>query len=395
MSKVSFQYDGIGSAQNQGTPVQHDDTNFGYGFVAGRGNLSSITRYDVTNLLPPITTSAVYNTAGSVISTTDGAAHTISISYTDAFSPDGTNSTDPGYVTLAYATTLTDADGYSSHIKYHYDIGAQTRTEGPPPAGQSQGAIQTITYNGAARVSQVTTVNNGAYVHFFYGPNYAYSFATVNNVADEAYSIQFFDGLGRPYYSSSNHPGSSGGYKGLTTVFDLMGRVWKQSNPTEVNSSSSPSGDDAAGWLYTTQTYDWKGRPLVTTNPDLTTKSASYSVCDCAGNGVATFTDEGTIDNGVTKHRQQKVYQDTLGRVVKTEIYNWQETSIYSSIVYTPNALDQETLVRQFQGVAPSSPNDLSCPTSTCQQATATFDGYGRLKTKHVPEQQPDANNQI
>ena len=41
-----------------------------------------------------------------------------------------------------------------------------------------------------------------------------------------------------------------------------MGRAWKVSNPTEVNSSWVPSGDDAAGIYYTQQTYDWKGRPL-------------------------------------------------------------------------------------------------------------------------------------
>jgi hypothetical protein len=51
-----------------------------------------------------------------------------------------------------------------------------------------------------------------------------------------------------------------------------MGRVWQQSNPTEINSAWLVSGDDAAGIYYTQQTYDWKGRPLVTTNPDCTTK---------------------------------------------------------------------------------------------------------------------------
>src|SRR5438128_1916393 len=76
-----------------------------------------------------------------------------------------------------------------------------------------------------------------------------------------------------------------------------MGRAKMQSNPTEINGSWSPTGDDAynattdqGGWVFTQQTYDWKGRPLLTTNPsitsnrnDTTTKEAGYSGCGCAG----------------------------------------------------------------------------------------------------------------
>jgi hypothetical protein len=62
--------------------------------------------------------------------------------------------------------------------------------------------------------------------------------------------------------------------------------------------------------------------PLVTTNTDGTTKEASYAGCGCAGGEVVTLTDEGTIDGGVAKRRQQKIYSDVLGRTVKTEILN-------------------------------------------------------------------------
>ncbi|HEV7746049.1 MAG TPA: hypothetical protein VGO56_13700 [Pyrinomonadaceae bacterium] len=203
-------------------------------------------------------------------------------------------------------------------------------------------------------------------------------------MADEAYSISFTDGAGRPYYSASNHPGSNGGYRGVNTLYDVMGRVWKASNPTEVNSSSTPFGDDVAGWLYTTQTYDWKGRPLVTTNPDLTTRTASYSGCGCAGGEVVTLTDEGTIDAGVAKRRQQKIYADVFGRTAKTETFNWQGPSVYATTVNTYDARDQVTLVRQYAGAEGS---------ATYQDSVLTYDGHGRLKTKHTPEQQIDPNN--
>src|SRR5206468_441311 len=125
-------------------------------------------------------------------------------------------------------TTVTDADGFNSYVQYNFDFGASTRTEGPPPANQSQGAIQTMTYfSTTGQLDRVTTVNNGAYKRFVYVPDSILSFASVNNVADDAYSFQYFDGLGRVIHAGSNHPGSTGGYKVQETQYDLMGRVKK------------------------------------------------------------------------------------------------------------------------------------------------------------------------
>src|SRR5687767_5240925 len=156
-----------------------------------------------------------------------------------------------------------------------------------------------------------------------------------------------------------------------------MGRLWKQSNPTEVNNSWTPYGDDAAGIHYTEQTYDWQS-PIITTNPDLTTKTASYAGCGCAGGQVATLTDEGTLDGGVVKRRQQKIYSDVLGRTVKTEVLNWQGGSVYSTTITSFNARDQVTQIREYAGAEGS---------GTYQDTILTYDGYGRLKTQHVPEQ--------
>ena len=200
----------------------------------------------------------------------------------------------------------------------------------------------------------------------------------MNSVADEAYAIQVFDGAGQVIGAANNHPGSAGGYSLVNTIYDLMGRAVKQSNPTEINESWVAAGDDSAGLLYTQQTYDWKGRPLVTTNPgpDATTKEASYGGCGCAGGEVVTLTDEGTIDAGSSKRRQQRVYSDVLGRTVKTEVLNWQGGSVYSTTVNSYNARDQITQVRQYQGVEGS---------GTYQDTTMTYDGHGRLQTKQAP----------
>jgi YD repeat-containing protein len=375
-TKVTYGYDDQTKIQSQATTATQHDQSFGASFLV-RGNVTSISRWDVTdidNATKALTTQASYNAAGSVLSTTDPLGHTSSIDYTDAFAANGID-LDPArsFSTFAYPTTLTDADGFSSFVRYYYEFGGKTRVQGPPPAGQSQGAIQIFAYDGVTRLERVTTTNNGAYTHYIYGPNYVQSYSTVNNVTDEAYSVQMFDGAGRVIRAARNHPGSIGGYSAVSTQYDAMGRVMKQSNPTEVNSSWTPTGDDAAGWVYTQQTYDWKSRPLETTHlADGTVKYASYGGCGCAGGEVATLTDE--------VGRQQKVYSDVLGRTAKAEILQTVNniTSVYSTTANTYNARDQVTLVRQFQGADTS---------GVYQDTTMSYDGYGRLLTKHVPEQ--------
>src|SRR6185369_13110210 len=377
---ISYDYDDPARLSALPAAATQHDSAYNTSFNA-RGNVTSLSQWDFTdiaNASKKLTTYTNYYVTGTPASATDPATHTSTISYTDAFS-DSVNRN-----TFAYPTTLTDADGYSSTVQYNFDFGATTRTQSPAPAGQPQGAIRTMTYNSLGQLERVTTQNNGAYKRFWYGPNYVASYTSVNNVADELYAIQVTDGLGRVIGAASNHPGSSGGYSLVNTVYDQMGRLWKQSNPMEINNSWIVTGDDAAGIYYTQQTYDWKGRPLVTTNTDSTTKTASYSGCGCAGGEVVTLTDEGTIDGGVAKRRQEKIYSDVLGRTVKTELLNWQVGGVYSTTVNTYNVRDQVAQVREYAGAEGS---------GTYQATTFTYDGFGLLSTRHRPEQQVDPNN--
>lgn len=378
--KITYDYDDPARLTPLPASATQHDSAYNTTFTA-RGNVTSISQWDfndINNASKKLTSYTNYFVTGTPASATDPSTHTSTISYTDAFS-DGVHRT-----TFAYPTAVTDADGYSSYAQYNFDFGATTRTQSPAPAGQLQGLTRTMAYNSLGQLERVTTLNNGAYKRFWYGAEFAASYTTVNNVADEAYSVQYMDGMGRVMNSVSNHPGSTGGYRLVNSIYDQMGRVWQQSNPTEVNSSLLAAGDDAAGIYYTQQTYDWKGRPLVTTNPDLTNKIASYSGCGCAGGEVVTLTDEGTMAGGVTKRRQQKIYSDVLGRTVKTEILNWQGGSVYSTTVNTYNVRDQLTQVRHYAGVEGS---------GTFQDTTFTYDGYGRVRTRHRPEQQVDPNN--
>jgi RHS repeat-associated protein len=122
----------------------------------------------------------------------------------------------------------------------------------------------------------------------------------------------------------------------FVAAFDNMGRVSEQTNPTEINGSWIPTGDDVyvsstqGGWRSTLQAYDWKGRPTVTTNSDGTQRIASYGGCGCAGGEITTAQDE--------HGRQRRSTKDTLGRLVKVEELNW-GGSVYATTNYSYNGV--------------------------------------------------------
>src|SRR5436190_8428108 len=341
--------------------------------LPGRGNVSSTKRYDVTNLGQYVTLTVRYNTAGSVAGSTDPSNHQSSIGYGDSFSVDGINISNPGVTTLAFPTTVTDADGYSSTIRYNYDFGAVTRTHSPTSGTSSITYIDiTRSYDAYGRLQQITNQTNGAYTKFVYDAtdNYIQTYQTIIDTqqANEFHSWQVMDGAGRVRATASDLPGSSGGYSGTYVVYDNMGRVSQQSNPTEMTTSWTPSGPSAwsptgsdPAWQLTQQSYDWKGRPLQTTYPDTYTKVLSYGGCGCAGGEVTTATDE---------HGRQKRYtKDALSRMAKVEELNW-NGSVYATTTYSYDARDQIKEINQAG-----------------QIRSFTYDGHGRLSSRTTPEQ--------
>jgi YD repeat-containing protein len=367
LSKVTFAYD-ASAPSNDGEPVQHDSS-YGTGFTT-RGNSTSVTRWDVTTLgnqTPQSVTSTMsYNTAGDLISTSDPLSHQVTISYTDLFGATGT--TLPSS-TLAYPTTVTDADSKSSTVQYDYDLGVAKVTTDP------KGATLTKTFDGAGRVTKIESNlvdgnNNHAYTRIVYQQSMTeVDTYVLQSTAPtvEIYSAQFLDGAGRVISTRRELLGSTGGYSGQKFVYDVMGRVSQQSNPTEIDVNGTPKGDDqTAGWLYTTQTYDWKGRPLVTTNTDTTNRTVTYGGCGCAG-GVVTTQDEVL--------RKQKMTYDVVGRLLKTEVLNADLTT-YSTTKNTYNGRDQVTLIRQYQG---------SDTSTTYQDTVMSYDGHGRLSMRKAP----------
>jgi hypothetical protein len=153
VARTTYWYDYGGECMSAtATPVVQHDSSFDVNFLTGRGNLVLEIHYDAKN--DPINQNNTaeqfttgYNTTGSVTITHDFYWHQRSLIYADSFA-DGIN-----HNAWAYPTVIKDEENNQSSIKYDYNLSA--------PQGSSSGPIQTLAYDGAGRISQVTTQFNG------------------------------------------------------------------------------------------------------------------------------------------------------------------------------------------------------------------------------------------
>ncbi len=403
VSKATFNYDEGDFSdstleQNISTVIQHDNANYGNGFIIGRGNLTSQTRHDISGQTANVTSSTKYNITGAPVAQIDPLGRMIKISYADVF-----NDTPSNRNTFAYPTKLTDTAGNFSEVKYRYDIGANVWAKSPAPQGQSQGKITTRIYDDVGRIEKQKIENTGAYTRYEYPTNNIQSkvYTTINDVdgdgniaEDEVYAESWTDGAGRIRYARTENPNSANGWGGSIVEYDILGRAIRSTVPTEINPVNplnpmtwQPAGDDNRGvdgngnpiWLWTQAEYDWKSRVTRQINSDGTDKLISYEGCGCAGGQVTTVQSELVPVPGqnYSARRTQKVYQDILGRSYKTEMLDW-NSDVYKTLLNFYDGQDQIIVNREIAGTVSS--NDY-------RESTFSFDGHGRLKTSQSPEQ--------
>lgn len=394
VSKVTYGYDEEDFAQetNQNiAPVQHDTGNYGASFVVGRGNLTSTTRWDAdfpTSASEAVTSRVRYDIAGSPVAAIDPLNRKVRTEYTDEFNDDLNRNT------YAYPTKVFDPANNFSEIEYRYDFGANVWARSPAPSGNTNGKETTREYDSFGRLPKETLENTGAYTRYEYPTNQTQSkvYSTVTDTnsngadaADEVLAESWTDGAGRVLQSRTEHPGSSGGWSGTLVEYDILGRVERSTVPTEINSSWNPAGDDAAtGWLWTSQEYDWNSRVTRKINTDGTDQLISYSGCGCAGGQVTTIQSELVPRDDIptqNARRKQKVYQDILGRTYKTEVYKWDGATVYTTTTQKFNGRDQIIETKQTDN-----------QNSIDQYVTMTYDGHGRMKTRHYPIEDPGTN---
>lgn len=417
VSKVTYQYDegnfnDASLEQNLSTAIQHDNTNYGASFIAGRGNLTSTTRHDVSGQTASVTSSVKYNTTGAVVAQIDALGRTTKIGYADAFN-DNQNRNTFAYPTKLTELANTDPTNNYSLVKYRFDTGANVWAKSPSAAGNPIGSgKETVRlYDALGRLERETLVNTGAYTRYEYPTNQIQSkvFATVidtnNNGADsndEVLSEAWTDGAGRVRRSRTEHPGSYGGYAGTLTEYDRLGQVTRSTVPTEIDLNWNPAGDDNRGvdtnnqpiWLWNSQEFDWMGRvvrsiPSDSNGTDGKDQLISYDGCGCAGGNITTIQSELVPRDdqpNTNARRTQKIYEDILGRTFKTEILNW-NNSVYTTTVQIFNGRDQIAETKQYAGAAEA---NVYCPTGTCQKVSMTYDGHGRMKTRRFPIEDSD-----
>lgn len=399
VSKVTYSYDegnfNDSSLEQNISPIQHDNTKYSASLIAGRGNLTTTTRWSVDTSEPvqSVNLSIRYNTAGTAVAQTDPMNRTVKIGYGDSFN-DSTTSRN----TFAYPTSLTDPANNVSIYKYRFDIGASIRGEMPAPAGNTAGKISTRTFDSIGRLEKEAVIKNNqeySYTRYEYSnpdngiqiKTYTTAVDTNNNgigdAADEVQSEFWMDGAGRTRQSRTENPNSTGGWSGTVVEYDILGRVKRTTVPTEIsvaNNAWTPSGDDTSrGWLWQEKEYDWKGRITREINTDGTDRLYNFQGCGCAGGQITTVQSELVPRDdqpGINARRTQKIYEDILGRAYKTEILDW-VGNVYTSTVQKFNGRDQITETSQYTGT--------DNVNNTHQTVTMSYDGYGRMKTRHYP----------
>ncbi|MET0753299.1 MAG: VCBS repeat-containing protein, partial [Pyrinomonadaceae bacterium] len=408
VSKLTYDYDenGYSETGQSVTATQHDSSNYGTSFNY-RGNLTRATRWDVSsgnsgNSSLAVSSQVKFNIAGSPVSQTDSRGRVSSFSYTDVWNDSVSRAT------YAYPTTFTDSGGFSSTVKYRYDIGANVWARSPAPSGSNNtyGKTTSRTYydtTGRLQINKIENSISGAYERYEY-PDDGISLNTYSTVvdanndgyinsSDEVLTETLFDGAGRVRKTRTENPESTGGFSGKLVEYTVLGQVKRETVATEIDSSWNPAEDDFRGmngndfiWLWNSREYDWKGRVTKETNTDGTDRLYSYSGCGCAGGQITTVQGEVTtaIDASgsqqTAKRRTEKIYADALGRTKKTEIWDLDGAggTPYSTTAYAYNGRDQVTSAIEYAG---------STSSTIHQDTLMIYDGHGRLSAQHRPEQ--------
>jgi hypothetical protein len=105
-SKVTYEYDEAAFFEDDGTPTNHDSAGYPATTISGRGNLTSVKRWDVnapTDSAKVSESNIGYNNSGSVVLNSNALGQQTTISYSDDFSDPAKNSLN----TLAYPTKVT------------------------------------------------------------------------------------------------------------------------------------------------------------------------------------------------------------------------------------------------------------------------------------------------
>ncbi len=341
-SETDYAYDGVVPDNVTPPPVGHDETNYGGGLPAPRGNPTTITRkcFVGAQACTDSVTHYSYDTTGQLLSTTDAKGNVTQYSYTDSYSADDGS---PTGNTNAFVTKITEppTNGVShiTQFKYGFDDG-KLRS-----ATDENGQVTTFCYwtggcSGSAfdsfvRLTGISYPDVGLST-FTYTDSSSPSVTATKAITSilDMVTTTTYDALGRPVGTTlSTDPD---GPTNTVTTYDGMGQQWKVYNPTRCASPTLNCGETT--WGFATYVYDAFGRVCLMAPTDVSppaptticpTTAPVGSVSTIYSSNQATVTDEAG--------NQRKSQTDALGRLryvweaPNNANYNYQTTYTYDA----------------------------------------------------------------
>lgn len=322
------------------------------------GNLLSSSRWvsGATGTGNYLTTSATYNTNGTVNVATDVNGAQTTYHYNSAIcqgfvptsvdEPLGLSKSMTWDCNGAVITSLTDENGKVSHVNY------------------ANGAVADPFYR---PVSQADTLGNTT--SFAYSPTTVESALNFNGTISTSDSLVTQDGFGHTIESQTRQSQTSSLFDTVQYVYDVNGRLHSASLPC-----STTAGGPCATSL-TTQTYDALGRPLLTTDGGGGTTGTTYPQ-----NKNDVLTAVGPAP-GIEHTKGRQYEYDGLGRLKSVcEVLFSGGASCGQSVAASGY------LTSYAYSVLPSGGGSQMTVTQGVQTRTFVRDGLGRLVSETNPE---------
>jgi len=345
--------------------IQHDSANYGTGFVAGRGNLTTVNQYDPRTGTWRQPTQTKYDKTGLATSVTDAANHTVQLFYEDNFlAGQGVGQTH------ALLTRVKDPDSFWSGTKYNWytnNVVESYHIAGTSGTGAHEN-VTTYGYDAVDRPNAATRPDGGMTTTTYWDNWLVAGTYTLIDPGKTRYDVTYSDGAGRVRAQGGDHAdGVSGKYQIKKIEYDSVGRAIRSTRQTQIDGTWNPAGDDAAtGFLWTNIQYDALDRQSNITYPDNNSINFNYNGCGCAGSSTVTVTDE--------RGKKRRMVSDFLGRL--KEAHNLTAAgATYSKAVYTYDLRDLLTKIEHYDGGG-----------AAHQDRTFEYDGYGRLVSETTPE---------
>ncbi len=266
--------------------VQHSSS-YGTGYT-NRANVTATEHWRNSDGRM-LTSTNQYDDAGNILSTVDPKGYITSYDYTDSWSNGACGPSGQGKL---YLTKTTNAAGQITRSTFDSCTGKVASTT------DSNNQTTSLTYDLLDRVKQVTRQDGGLTTYCysddpngFCASSGAWSASETEKISSSVNIVHtnIFDGLGRTINSQLADPVE--GVVTTGTVYDLLGRVSKVSNPYR-------SGDTV---YWTANAYDGLSRIISVTRPDGSIAFTTYS-----GNTT-------TINDEAGKKRES--VSDGLGRL--------------------------------------------------------------------------------